>query len=98
MMKLRLTVYCYRTYFHGACAPNLSLYLYLSLTACQNTVKFIKNIYQYVRVHGECAHYGTLAHSLTQSYTYRIKHKLKRKPDKSLTSGGFRGDYIGERR
>lgn len=44
MMKLRLTVYCYRTYFHGACAPNLSLYLYLSLTACQNTVQFIKNI------------------------------------------------------
>lgn len=78
-------------YFHGACAPNLFWYLYLPLTACQIIVQYPCAPARRVRT---C--YGTFAHSHIQSYAYKIKHTLKRKPNKSLTSGGFRGAYTGE--
>ena len=60
-----------------------------TLTACQNSVQFIKiSISMCACTARALTCYGALAHSHTHKYAYKIKHTLKRRPNKSLTSGG----------
>ena len=90
-MKHHQTVYYHRIFSRCVCTE-VDATRPVSLLALNCLPKFsaiYKNIYQYVACIARaltCC--GTLAHLYTHKYAYKIKHTLKRRPNKSLTSGG----------
>ena len=80
-------------YYHRIILPcvfsELNPVSLLALNCLPKFSAIYKNIYQYVACIARaltCC--GTLAHLYTHKYAYKIKHTLKRRPNKSLTSGG----------
>jgi len=87
-MKHRQTVYYHRIFSRCVCSE-LDPVSLLAVNCLPKFSAIYKNIYQYVACTARALTcYGTLAHSHTHKYAYKIKHTLKRRPNKSLTSGG----------